>query len=507
MITVETREEIRRAYFIEQKSKRQIERESGHSRHTINKALASAEAQPYSLHRPRPAPKLDDYKTLIKQLLDENEKMPRKQHWIGRTIFKQIQAKGYQGAESSVRRYLGQQRREQQRPDVFLPLEYDPGVDAQVDWGEAQADIAGQRRTVQLFVLRLCYSRKIFVMAFPSQKQECFFSGHVQAFHYMGGVPQRLTYDNLSTAVLRVLEGRNRQEQAAFLLFRSHYLFTSHFCTPAQGHEKGGVEHGVGYARRNFLVPIPKVESFEALNAHLLNACRQDDARRPDRQTHTITESLAQEQPRFRSLPAHDLPCCATVQVALNPYSQVTFETNRYSVPVDAARAVLTLKAYPFAFDILDGEKRIAHHRRCYERQQDIFEPCHYLPLLIQRPGAFEHARPLRQWRGKWAGIYEELLTRLRAERPEGDGVREFIRVRMLHQQHPAPLVEQAVTQAMNLGCYHAEDVALCLRQLTPPETPPTALDISQHPGLTTIGTQPLDLQRYNQLFAAETPS
>ncbi|MFQ6101921.1 MAG: hypothetical protein ACE5OS_11910 [Anaerolineae bacterium] len=90
--------------------------------------------------------------------------------------------------------------------------------------------------------MRPCYSRKLFVRAFPTQKQEAFLEGHVMAFHHFQGVPQRIGYDSLKAAVLRILEGRNRQEQQRFIVFRSHYLFESRFCTPGQGHEKGRVE-------------------------------------------------------------------------------------------------------------------------------------------------------------------------------------------------------------------------------------------------------------------------
>lgn len=136
-------------------------------------------------------------------------------------------------------------RKTHRRPATFLPLEFEPGQDAQVDWGEAQALIAGVPQTVQVFVMRLNYSRRSFVMAFPAQKQEAFFEGHVRAFEHFGGVPHRLSYDNLATAVKILVEGRIREEQRAYTAFRSYYLFSSHFCTPGQGHEKGGVEHSV----------------------------------------------------------------------------------------------------------------------------------------------------------------------------------------------------------------------------------------------------------------------
>ena len=217
-------------------------------------------------------------------MLAENEKLPPKQRYTGHTIFKELGKAGYQGSESTVRRYIAQRRREKRRPKVYLPLEFDPGTDAQVDWGEAVVEIAGERVTVQVFYMRLCYSRKLFMMAFPAQKQEAFFEGHVQAFHHFRGVPHRITYDNLKAAVQKILEGHTRQEQQAFIAFRSHYLFESHFCTPGQGNEKGGVEHSVGFGRRNFLVPIPQVASFAELNALLLARCQEDDARQVDGQ-------------------------------------------------------------------------------------------------------------------------------------------------------------------------------------------------------------------------------
>ncbi len=168
-----------------------------------------------------------------------------------------------------MRRYVGKKRKAMRRPDAYLPLEFDPGQDAQMDWYEAIVEMAGERRKVQVFAMRLNHSRARFVMAFPFKKQEAFFEGHIQAFRFFDGVPRRITYDNLKTAVYRILRGRNRQEQEAFVAFRSYYLFESNYCTPGEGHEKGGVESDVGYTRRNFLTPVPKVGSFAELNEHL----------------------------------------------------------------------------------------------------------------------------------------------------------------------------------------------------------------------------------------------
>jgi transposase len=189
----------------------------------------------------------DPYKERVEALLHQNEQMPRKQHYTVHRIFEVIQAEGYQGSESRLRQYVATRRSATQIPQVFLPLEFEPGQDAQVDWGEAMATIGGQKQKVQLFVMHLCYSRRTYAACFPSQNQESFLWAHIQAFRHFGGVPRRISYDNLATAVKLIVDktkkrGRSRQEARAFTSFRGYYLFESHFCTPAKGNEKGGVK-------------------------------------------------------------------------------------------------------------------------------------------------------------------------------------------------------------------------------------------------------------------------
>lgn len=504
MIKVDQREKIRRAYFIESKSIRQIARELRHSRDTVKQAIESAEPKTYTMKTSRPAPILGPYRARIKELLAENEKLPPKQRYTGHKIFKDIYARGYRGSESSVRRYISLQRQEHKKRPVYLPLEFDAGTDAQVDWGEAQIVHAGERVKAQLFLMRLNYSRKLFVRAFPSQKQESFFDGHVHAFHHFRGIPHRISYDNLKTAVLRILEGSTRQEQSSFVTFRSHYLFESHFCTPGKGHEKGRVEKGVGFARRNFLVPPPKVASFAELNDQLVEACLADDQRRVDRQTKTIGEAWEEEQPHLLQLPRHDYDCCVTRSVVLNPYSQVEFETNRYSVPSEQSYRNLVLRAYPFRVDILHLNKVIASHPRCYGHKKDVYEPLHYLPLLEQRPGAFEYAKPIRRWRSEWPPVYENLLEHLQSQEKNGRGVREFIRILGLHKEHSPALLAQAVEQALELGCGHLDGVRLCLNQLLGSDAPIPSLSWAEPPSWASVGEQLPDLACYNQLLGVD---
>jgi len=503
MIKVDEKEQIRRAYHVEGQSIRQIAREQGHTRRTVRKALASAEPEHYRLREPRPAPVLGPYRARVDELLAESEAMPRKQRYTWRKVYEKLWEEGYRGSGSNLRQYIADRRREKRRPVTYLPLEFDPGSDGQVDWGEAQVIMNGVQTAVQLFVMRLCYSRRMFVMAFPTQKQGAFFEGHVQAFHHFGGVVQRLSYDNLKAAVFKVLTGKNRQEQERFVVFRSHYLFESNYCTPGAGHEKGGVEHAVGYGRRNFLVPLPRVSSFAELNEHLRQQCLKDDQRQVEGQATSIQQSWEHERTFLRPLPAQDFACCQTLVVTLTPYSQVIVDTNRYSVPVDQVSPHLVAKVYPFRVEIYrPGEQApIACHERCYGHKQDVFDPLHYLPLLQQRPGALQYAKPIRQWRADWPPVYEQLLQHLQAEWPDGRGTREFIRVLKLHASYSAKLIEQAVQPALAFHCPHADGVELCLRQLIHPEPTFAELDLTAHPALVGIGSQAIDVSQYEQLL------
>lgn len=503
MLQVEDREQIRRAYFIQNKSIRQIARELKHSRDTVRQAIASAEAPRYMLGQAKPAPVLGPYKGRIDELMAESEALPRKQRYTSRRIYEIIRDEGYAGSASTVRGYVSTQRQKQKKVPVYLPLEFDPGMDAQVDWGEGIAIIGREAVTAQVFTMRLCYSRKLFMMAFPAQRQEAFFAGHVAAFHHFGGVPHRIAYDNLKAAVRRILEGRNREEQTAFITFRSHYLFESRFCTPGQAHEKGGVEHGIGFGRRNFMAPPPEVDSFDALNALLLAQCQADDGRTVDRQPVRIGEAWAIEQPHLLPLPAYDLACCVTRPAKVNGYSQVTFETNRYSVPTDQAFAQVVVKAYPFSVEIIHLDTVLARHPRCYARERDVVDPLHYLPLLEQRPGAFEHAKPIRRWRQEWPPVYEALLARLQEQADtDGQAIRTFVQVLKLHREYPADQVAQAVQMALAYGCLHLDGIQHCLYQVCNPEAPIPPLDLGARPQLSGVGAQPLDLHRYDQLLA-----
>lgn len=502
MIKVEEIEAIRRAYFHEGKSIREIARTLHHGRRLVKRAIADAGPWEYQLQKPRPSPVLGPWQERIDTLMAESKKQPIKQRYTSRRIYQLIQEEGYAGSESAMRRYVGRQRKEERQPEAYLPLEFDPGHDAQVDWGEATVRIAGKTQVVQVFVMRLNHSRVRFVMTFPFQKQEAFFEGHIQAFHFFGGIPRRISYDNLKTAVYRILSGHNRREQDAFVSFRSYHLFESNYCNPGKGHEKGGVENDVGYTRRNFLTPVPEVESFAALNAKLVLDCRRDTHRRMRGQTQTIAGQWEAEKANLLPIPSHDYPACSSHPVKPNPYSQVTFETNRYSVPTTYRGRQLVLKAYSFRVDIVYLDQVIASHERCFEREQDVLDPMHYLSLLTQRPGAFEHAIPMRRWRKTWPPIYEQLLAILQEKWPDGKGLREFLGVLNLHRNWSEQEIEQAVKRCVQQGRPSLDSIQLALRTERDPARVHSSLDLATHPHLQNIGEQPVALDQYDRLLS-----
>jgi transposase len=502
MKTVDDYERIRKAYYVEGQSIREIGRRLHHGRDLIRKAIDQAQPEGYRLKEPRSAPVLATYKAKIDALILESEQLPRKQRYTGHKIYQLVKAEGYQGSEGSVHHYVSQARKVRKHPAAYLPLEFSPGQDAQVDWGEVIAEIGEKRQTVQIFVMRLNYSKARFVMVFPFQKQEAFFEGHIQAFRFFGGVPHRITYDNLKTAVFRVLEGHNRQEQNTFIAFRSYYLFESNYCTPAQGHEKGGVESDVGYAQRNFFSPIVHAKDFASLNSQLHQTCLDDMQRRVRGETQMVSEVWQAEKSALLLLNSVDFPACTSHAVKVNPYSQVVFETNRYSVPSEYAGQQLALRAYPFRVEVLSMAKVVVEHPRCFGREQDVLNPLHYLGLLEQRPGAFEYATPIRRWRQSWPAYYEQLLSALRLNKPDGKGVREFIAILKLHRNYPEEAVHKAIQQALEMGAPHLDGVQLCLRQLTSPALPQPSLELT-HPKLASVGNQPVHLEQYNQLLGA----
>lgn len=498
MIKVDEKERIRRAYFFQRKSIRQIAREFHHARRTVRKAIYDPAPPQYTRVVPATKPVLGPFAAIIDRWLDEDLSSPKKQRHTARRVYHRlVEEHGFKGGESTVRRYVRQHRpRERQ---VYIPLEYDPGSDAQCDFGTAYVVIGDKLEQVQLFCLRLCYSTRSFVIAFPHQKQEAFFEGHVAGFDFLGGVPGNIWYDNLSAAVNNLVKGKGHrvQEQESFIAFRSHYLFQSRFCNPGEAHEKGLIENLVGYARRNFLVPLPRVSSFQELNEFLLERCLKEDQRRLRGKSKTIGELWLEEKARLLPLPEHAYPCCKVCVAKPNSLSLVTFQTNRYSVPVDYAYEKLTLKAFVDRVELSAGEKVVAVHRRSYGREEDIIDPLHYLPLLRERLRAFPYAKAIRRWH--WPDVFDCYLAALRVRHQNGAATREFIQTLELCSSYPEEEVAQAMDQALAWHAPSLDAVSHILKQNRHPDLSPLPLSAERTPPCPRVEDR--GLAHYSQLL------
>jgi len=464
LVQVDEKERIRNAYYLQERSIREIARCMRHSRRTVRKAIADASPPVYMRTKPRSCPVIDPVRQIIDNWIEEDANRPRKQRHTAHRIYERLcDEHGFVGSEPTVRRYVRSFKK--RSVEQYVPLCFEPGEDAQADFGEARVVLDGEERTVHLFCLQLGYSHRRFVMALPFEKQEALLEAHARAFDFLGGVPRRISYDNLTTATHRAIRGDKRREVDSFVAFRSHYLFASHFCNPSEAHEKGQVENLVGYSRRNWLVPVPRFRDFEELNAYLVAKCLADDGRVIFGMRRSIGEMFEEESNALLPLPVRRYECFRLHPVRANKMGIVRFESNSYSVPGEFSRADLFLKAYFDRVQICDVSRVIASHRRLCGRELESLKPEHYLGALRMKPGSVEYARPIKQ--SEFAPVYFRLLARLKEVMPESAARKGLVRVLELTAAYPEELVAEAIELALIYGSCDADAVKNLLIQTT----------------------------------------
>jgi transposase len=460
MITVDQKEIIRREYFLKRKSMREIARELHHGRAVIRKAIYDPGIPVYKRSVPAPRRAIGPFVEVIQQWLQEDKQRPSKQRHTAKRIYERLREEhGYQGSDRTVRREV--RLLKGTIPDSHIPQTYEPADGGTFDFGEALVKLGGRETRVHLGCLRLDYSSHYFVCALPSERQEALFECHLRGFLYLGGAPGRMRYDNLKPAVHKILRGKNRQEQAAWVSFRSHFLFESEYVTPGRGQEKGGVENLVGYVRRNFLVPPPEFDDYEDLNAYLLDCCERDAGER-QRFGRTVQELWQEERGRLGRLPEKLPAACVSPVAKVNRRQQVRFGGNWYSVPPAYVGRLVAVHAYVFTVTMACQDRVIATHARSYGREEEVLDPHHYLPVLLKKPGAFARATPILKW--PLPAVYADYHRQLQKRQEGSCGTREYIRILMLLKDHALQEVTAAVEQAAGLGLYGYEAVTTFLR-------------------------------------------
>jgi len=481
---VELFEQIRRDSDREGLSVRALADRHGVHRRAVRQALGSAVPPVKRSPSERPARRLGEYRGLIDEWLLADLGAPRKQRHTAKRVWRRlVDEHGVDVAETTVRDHVRRRRRELGHGprEVFVPQLHAPGQTAEVDWGEADVDLAGARTRVHLFFMRSCFSGAAFSMASPVQTQQAFLEGHAHAFEWFDGVFCEVRYDNLGSAVKQVLKGRRRVESDRFVALRSHYLYDSVFTTPgiAGAHEKGGVEGEVGRLRRNHLVPVPSVGSIGQLNAMLLAACEGDLDRQIAGRPGTVAAQHTLERPVLRALPGERFDATEVASVRVDAKALVTVRRNRYSVPVALAGLRVGVRVGANEIIVDHRGRQVARHERLHGRSGTRAVLDHYLELLARKPGGLARSLALAQERerGAWPECFDGLWQALTARYDASEAARQMVDVLMLAREHGPARVELAVRGALTAGAIDGRAVAVLARRAAVPARAARPLD------------------------------
>jgi len=491
--------EVRRYVLVEQHSKRSACVKFGIHWKTLNKMLEHPAPPGYRKPKVPRAKKIDKVLPVLHAWLEADRQAPPKQRHTARRLYERLHDEhGFDGGQTVVKDAVRAWKNVHR--ETYVPLSHPPG-EAQVDFGEAVVDLDGERVKVCLFVMSLPYSDAVFVRAYPRECTEAFVDGHVRAFAFFGGAPRRISYDNTKIAVKRIVGPHARELTEGFLRLQSHYLFEAHFCRVRRANEKGHVENLVGYGRRNFLTPVPRVRSLIDLNDRLTACCRAELDRQLRGKPGTKGQRLAEERPRLLALAHEAFEAKRVASVRANSLSLIRFDRNDYSVPGAWAHHPLTVVGGIETVRVLAGNEVVAEHPRHWGREAVRYDPVHYLALLERRPGALDFARPLEAW--DLPPCFGILRRRLEADWPQGSqGTRLFIGVLRLLEDATVGELKRAVQRALELGTHTADAVKVILAGQR--ETPVAMFSLDGRPHLAHVHVAEPDLAAYAVLRRSE---
>ena len=458
-------------------SKRAAARHFNISRESVRKMLEFSVPPGYRRQKPVRRPKLEGFTAIIEGWFEDDKKVLAKQRHTAKRIFDRLRDEhGFTGGYTIVKDYV--REREQRNREMFVPLAHPPGH-AQADFGEAVAIIGGVEQKAHFFVMDLPHSDACFVRAYPAATAEAWTDGHVHAFGFFGGVPLSILYDNDRCLVTKILPDGTRKRARLFSALQSHYLFQDRYGRPGKGNDKGGVEGLVGFARRNFMVPVPRFATWAEFNAHLEAQCRkrQEDILRGHKEN--IGGRLQRDLAAMKPLPGAPFDACDQASGKVSSQALVRYDTNDYSVPVAHGHQDVWIRGYVEEVVVGCRGEVIARHPRCYGREDVIYDPIHYLPLIEQKINALDQAAPLAEWH-----LPEEFdsLRRLMEVRMLKMGRREYVQVLRLLETFGFEDLHAAVKHALRLGAVSFDAVKhllLCQIEKRPPK-----LDLDIYPYL-----------------------
>ena len=407
IVEVDIYEEIRKLY-LDGISQRSIASKLGISRQTVKKYCNGNTVPWVRKDYERHADVItDEVKAFILGCVeaDQAENLRKQKHTSKKIYDRLVEDKGFTGGESTIRKAVKQLKKENLvPPQSIMPLSYQPGEAIQIDWGEATVYINDIKTRLYTFCARLCYSCDIFVMAFRAANQEAFLEAQQLAFNYFKGIPKRVIFDNAKVAVKEGF-GLYAKPQNKYFSFSAHYAFSLDFCNPAKGNEKGLVENLVGYSRRNFLVPVPRLKSIQELNQNLLKSClKYRETHKIQGKTSSVKTMYAEELKYLSAIPRFKFDTSKTAVAVVDDCSTVRYEKNNYSVPTKYLRQEVTVKGYGNYIKIVHRNVEIASFDRCYYSGRTQYKLEHYIDLLERKPRSVLNARPVKE------NIVNELL-------------------------------------------------------------------------------------------------
>lgn len=486
---------VRRAHFQDGLSGRQIARDFGISRDSVSKMLWYSEPPGYRRTAPIRRPKLDGYTDQIDHWLEEDKGRHRKQRHTAKRIFERLRDEcSFDGGYTIVKDYVRSKKRGSR--EMFVPLSHPPGH-AQADFGEAMIVINGVEQKAYFFALDLPHSDACYVRAYPAANTEAWLDGHVHAFEFFGAVPQSIVYDNDKCLVARIMPDGTRQRTQRFSAMLSHYVIHDRYGRPGKGNDKGKVEGLVGYARRNFMVPMPRFASWAAFNGYLEAQClkRQADILRGHKVS--IDERLQADLAAMQDLPAAPFEACDLRSGQVTSTSVVRYRSNDYSVPVAFGHREVWIKGFVDRVVIGCATEVIANHSRSYENGDIVFDPVHYLRLIERKIMSFDQAAPLQGWDLPYAF---HTLQRLLVARQGKAGKREYVQVLRLLEHHELDVLHGAVKDALQIGAVSFDAIKhllLCRVERRPPR-----LDLDVYPFLPSTNVATTSAASYMSLLA-----
>jgi len=458
-------------------SERAAARYFGISRDSVKKILSFSVPPGYRRTAPIRRPKLGGFTEIIDGWPREDQGRNRKQRHTAKRVFERLRDEhGFTGGYTIIKDHV--REHERRGREMFVPLHHAPGH-AQADFGEALVVIGGVEQKAHFFALDLPHSDACYIRAYPAATSEAWVDGHIHAFAFFGCVPVSVLYDNDKCLVARILPDGTRKRARLFSGFLSHYLIRDRYGRPGKGNDKGGVEGLVGYARRNFMVPIPSFPTWDAFNLWLEEQCRKRQADILRGHAETIGQRLVRDLDAMADLPAAAFDACDQATGQVSSQALVRYKTNDYSVPVAYGHRDVWVRGYVDRVVIGCGGEIIARHPRCYEREDMVFDPVHYLSLLEQKINALDQAAPLAEW-----DLPPEFQTlrRLMEARMIKAGRREYVQVLRLLENFDLDDLHVAIKNALRMGAIGFDAVKhliLCQVEKRPPR-----LDLDVYPYL-----------------------